>query len=416
MRGLYTIGIHIASAVLHLVALFNSKIRLGVEGRKRTFKTLENTIFNNNETIWMHCASLGEYEQGLPVLQKLKVKYPKFKIVVSFFSPSGYEIKKNTPLADAVVYLPLDTKRNAKRFLDAVNPKLSIFIKYEIWPNLLLEIKKRNLKAILVSANFRRNQSFFKWYGSLFRESLFAFDHIFTQNKISKSLVEAIGYTSLTISGDTRFDRVSQQLLTDNTIDFIESFKDDKITVIFGSSWAEDDTLFIPFINTYASPKVKFIIAPHKIHPDYTRRLKKQLHRKTFSYSEKSSITNFKDYQVLILDTIGYLSKAYSYADIAYVGGAAGNTGLHNVLEPAAFGVPIIIGKNYNKFPEAIALVNLKGILSVTNQEELGLTLEALIENVDKRQQQGAINANYVKVNKGALLNILDYISFIFEN
>lgn len=409
MKGLYSIGIYLAGFVIRLLAVFNPKLKHGLLGRKATFSILRKTISPTDKTIWMHCASLGEYEQGLPVLEELKTKYPNHKFIISFFSPSGYEVKKNVTIADAVVYLPLDTKNNAKQFLDLAHPDLILFVKYEIWPNLLLEIKKRTLKALLISATFRKNQSFFKWYGLLMKKALFAFEHIFTQDETSKILIESIGYNSVSVAGDTRFDRVFSQLKNDNTIDFIDTFKDGKTTVVFGSSWPEDDALFIPFINTYTSSEVKFIIAPHNINSNYTTSLKKQLKVASVCFSELNK-KNPKNYRVFILDTIGYLSRAYNYADIAYVGGAAGNTGLHNILEPAVFGIPIIIGKNYAKFPEAKALIERNGVKSVTNKKELCHSITLLIENKTQQEVSGKINADYIKNNTGAVIQIIDYI------
>ena len=395
-----------SSLILKVISFFNTKIKLGVIGRRNTFDILQNKILATDKTIWMHAASLGEFEQGLPVLQELKIKYPNHKIVVSFFSPSGYEVKKNTNDADVVVYLPLDTPKNAKHFLDIVRPELILFVKYEIWPNILLEAKRRQIKSLLISATFRPNQSYFKWYGGLMRKALFSFNHIFTQNKNSKTLVENIGYDSVSVSGDTRFDRVNQQLKADNTISFIEAFIDNKTTVVYGSSWPADDALFIPFINSNKTTDTKYIIAPHNIKPSYIDTIKKSLKAKTVCFSDMKG-KNLSEFNVFILDTIGYLGRIYSYADIAYVGGAAGATGLHNILEPAVFGIPIIIGKNYQKFPEAKRLVNLNGVTSVNNQKELSLIMESLIDSKDDRSLQGKINAQYVKQNKGAVIKIL---------
>jgi 3-deoxy-D-manno-octulosonic-acid transferase len=410
LSALYSIGIYITEFAIRCLAVFNSKLKKGTDGRKTTFSKLSNAITSRDKTIWMHCASLGEYEQGLPVLQELKVAYPSHKIVVSFFSPSGYEVKKNGTLADVVVYLPLDTLANARQFLNAVHPDLVIFVKYEIWPNLLLEIKKRNITALLISATFRKNQSFFKWYGQLTKKALFAFDHIFTQDENSKILIKSIGYHNVTVSGDTRFDRVTNQLNMDNTVAFLKDFTDNKTTIVFGSSWPEDDALFIPFINNYKNSEVKFIIAPHNINKNYTARLLKQIKRNVVYFSELES-KDPKEYAVFILDTIGYLSKAYSYSDIAYVGGAAGKTGLHNVLEPAVFGIPVIIGKNYDTFPEAKQLIDLGGITAVKSSTSLHNILEELILNLDKRKMQGQLNSDFVTLNKGAVNPIINYIN-----
>ncbi|WP_299366301.1 glycosyltransferase N-terminal domain-containing protein [Winogradskyella sp.] len=407
MRQLYSIGIYIASFAIKLLAPFNSKLRLGVIGRKETFGKLEACISKNDKVFWFHCASLGEYEQGLPVFEALKEKYPDHKVVLSFFSPSGYEVRKNSKIADVVVYLPFDTKANAKRFLNIVNPDYIIFVKYEIWPNFLLEIKKRQLKAILISAVFRTSQSFFKWYGGFMKSSLFAFKTIFTQDDNSKSLLEKINYSKVTVSGDTRFDRVTNQLKTNNTISFIEDFKNGKDCIIFGSTWPEDDKLFLEYINTNDS--IKFIIAPHNIKPGYMVSLKSQLKVKTICFSEMNG-KDLSSYNVFILDTIGYLSRAYNYADIVYIGGAAGHTGLHNILEPAVFGKPIIIGKNYTKFPEAKALIELGGVVSASTSSAFESVVNYLVKDTSLRAQKGKINKNYIENNRGAVIQILQYI------
>lgn len=409
MKLLYSIGIFIANLVLKVLALFNSKLKQGVEGRKETFKKLKNAIKSTDKTFWFHCASLGEYEQGLPVFKALKQQHPDAKVVLTFFSPSGYEVRKNAVIADVVVYLPFDTKSNAKRFLDIVNPDYIVFVKYEIWPNFLFEIKKRSLNAILISAVFRKKQSFFKRQGSFMRSALFAFQHIFTQNEESKKLLESIDYTSTSVSGDTRFDRVNNQLLIDNTVSFIEDFKCGKLCAVMGSTWPEDDKLFIDYVNRNASNNLKFIIAPHNVKPSYTASLKGKIKARTIAFSEmKDSILS--DYNVFILDTIGYLSKVYNYADIAYVGGGAGKTGLHNILEPAVFGIPIIIGKNYENFPEAVSLVKSGGVKSVNSPLEFNVEMDSLVYNSKIRQNKGDICRRFIDINKGAVIQIINYI------
>jgi len=409
LRILYSIGIYLASFILKLLALFNSKLKQGVEGRAETFDILRRSIKPEDKVLWFHCASLGEYEQGLPVFEALKANHTDHKIVLTFFSPSGYEVRKNTKRADVVVYLPMDTKANAKRFLDLLQPKLIVFVKYEIWPNFLLEIKKRQLKSVLISAVFREQQSFFNWYGGYMRSALFGFNHIFTQDEASKTLLQGIDYTAVSVSGDTRFDRVYSQLQRDNSVSFIEQFKNDQLCVVFGSTWPDDDKLFIDFINSDNST-TKYVIAPHNIKPTYMVSLKKQLKVKTMCYSELSKHEDLKDYKVFILDTIGYLSKVYSYADIAYVGGGAGSTGLHNILEPSVFGIPIIIGKNYEKFPEAKTLINLGGVISVASATAFSSTLRSLIKDESLRTQQGAIAKSFIEQNTGAVDCILDVL------
>ena len=409
MNLLYNITIQLASVVLKLLSLFNNKLKLGVDGRALTCNKLDQFLNKSDKTLWFHCASLGEYEQGLPIFTELRKDYPNHKIVLSFFSPSGYEIRKNAPFADLVVYLPLDTKNNAKRFINLVNPELTVFVKYEIWPNYLNEIKSRGLRAILISAVFRKDQSFFKWYGSQTKKALFAFEHIFTQNETSKKLLESINYTNATISGDTRFDRVSNQLNTDNNLDFIKVFKDNKLCIVIGSSWPEDESLIIEFINNYVGIPIKFIIAPHNIKSKQIENIQTNLKKPAILFTQKEK-KDLSQYDVFILDTIGLLSKTYSYADIAYVGGAMGNTGLHNILEPAVFGVPIIIGKNYQKFPEAFDMIKNKGVKSVSNITELSTELNSLINDSESRLTTGNQNADFIKKNKGAVIQIMQYL------
>ena len=406
---IYHIGIHITDFALKCIAPFNEKIKAGVVGRKDTFKTLKNTLNKNDKTLWFHCASLGEYEQGLPVFKVLKNHYKNHKIILSFFSPSGYKIRKNSPIADLVVYLPIDTKKNAKQFLNIVKPELTIFVKYDIWPNFLNELKRRKGRAILISAAFRKDQSYFKSYGKELRKSLFAFEHVFTQNEASKALLKSIGYNKVTVSGDTRFDRVYSQLELDNALDFIKIFKDNKICIVAGSTWPEGEELLINYINNKAPKNIKFIIAPHNIHSSQIKNLQEKLHVKSALFSEKNKYS-LKDIQVFILDTIGILSKVYNYADIAYVGGALGNTGLHNTLEPAVFGVPIIIGKNHSKFHEAKAMIDAGGMFSISNQTDFDQILDTLITNQEKRLNSGRCNYNFIEKNRGAVIQILDYL------
>ncbi len=397
-----------ASQIVKLVALFSPKIKLFVEGRKTVFQSLESKISSSDKTIWFHAASLGEYEQGLPVMEKIKNQYPNHKIVVTFFSPSGYEVRKNNSMADACVYLPLDTKSNAQKFLKLVHPDLVFFIKYEYWPNYLNELKKLNIKTYLISGIFRENQAFFKWYGGFYRNALKTFDYFFVQNENSKKLLQSHGFNNVIISGDTRFDRVVSILERDNSLDFMEHFKNNTITIVIGSSWPKDESLLVNFINQ-TNEKVKFIIAPHNIKADQIQELQNSITKKTVLFSEKEN-TDLSNYDVLIVDTIGILTKIYSYADIAYVGGGFGNPGVHNILEPATFGIPIVVGPNYNHFAEATALVHQEGCISINTQTELNETLNNLISNEDIRHEKGHICETFVQLNKGATSRILNHI------
>ena len=411
MLFLYNLIILLASQVVKLLALFSPKMKLFVNGRKEVFSILLSKINPNDKTIWFHAASLGEYEQGLPVIEKIKEKFPNHKIVVTFFSPSGYEVRKNNTVADATVYLPLDTKSNAKKFIKTINLELVFFIKYEYWPNYLNELKKLQIKTYLISGIFRENQAFFKWYGGFYRNALKTFDYFFVQNDSSKKLIQSIGFNNVKISGDTRFDRVVSILERDNSLDFIENFKDNKTTIVIGSSWPKDENLLVNYINK-SSDEIKFIIAPHNIKSEQIQELKKSITKKTILFSDVQTgrDLSIQEKNVFIIDTIGILTKIYSYADIAYVGGGFGNPGVHNILEPATFGVPIVIGPNYSHFAEATALVHQEGCISISNQNELNNAFNLLINNEDERHEKGHICSTFVQMNKGATDIILKHI------
>ncbi len=411
MLFLYNIIVQIANFLLKIIATFSPKIKLFVEGRQPVFDILKDKIKPTDKTIWFHAASLGEYEQGLPVIEKIKEKFPSHKIVVTFFSPSGYEIRKNNLVADATVYLPMDTRKNAEKFISLVHPEMVFFIKYEYWPNYLNELRKIKTPTYLISGIFRENQMFFKWYGEFYRKALNTFTYFFVQNENSKKLLLQLGKTNVAVSGDTRFDRVATILEKDNSLDFIEAFKNDTLTIVVGSSWPKDETLLVNYINQ-TSEKVKFIIAPHNIKSEQIQELKHSITKKTvlFSEVETGRDLSLQDFDVFIIDTIGILTKIYSYADIAYVGGGFGNPGVHNILEPATFGVPIVIGSNFSHFAEATALVNLEGCVSISNKNELLDAFSNLIRNDDIRNEKGHICSTFVQMNKGATNIILKQI------
>tara|TARA_B100000949_G_scaffold34312_1_gene27897 strand:+ start:926 stop:2170 length:1245 start_codon:yes stop_codon:yes gene_type:complete len=407
MHTIYNLLIHFVSFGLRIVALFSKKMKLFVNGRRNVYETLQQKISTTDKTIWFHCASLGEFEQGVPIMEAIKNLKPDHKIVVSFFSPSGYEIKKNTPLADAVVYLPMDTPSNAKKFISAVHPSFTFFVKYEFWPNYLFELQKRTVPTLLISGVFRGDQIFFKSYGGFMKRALKSFDHFFLQEENSEELLKSIGFTNTTVSGDTRFDRVSHQIELDNTLKFAEEFKGNSLCIVCGSTWPEDEAVLLDYINS--SPEnVKFIIAPHKIEADKIEDFTKRIVKKTVLHSKIDEV-NISDYSVLIIDCIGLLSKLYSYADIAYVGGAMGKTGLHNILEPATFGVPIVIGKNFQEFPEAKRLRDLAGLFSISNAAECTEILNKLILNDSLRNKTGMIAGHFINKNTGATQKIIDY-------
>ncbi len=410
LRFVYNLLIHLSWYILKGIALFQPKMKLFVSGRKSTFKQLRSSIPSDSKCIWMHVASLGEFEQGLPILEQLRHQYPYHKLVLSFFSPSGYEVKKNTSAADVVVYLPMDTRSNASQFVDLVNPVMAIFIKYEIWPNYLHRLKQRKVPTLLVSAIFSKRQVFFKPYGGFMRNSLHSFSHFFVQDESSKTLLESIGFTNSTVSGDTRFDRVHEILKRDNHLDFMEQFKGSQPCLVAGSTWPEDEKILADYINS-SDKGIKFVLAPHKIKQDHITQLSESISKKTLCYSNMGN-QDLLDFDVLIIDTIGLLTKIYSYAQMAYVGGGFA-TGLHNTLEPAVYGIPVVIGPNYKGFKEAEDLVALKGIIPISKANELKSVLDNFIENPDVLEETGKINSTYIAQNVGATPLIMEHIDQI---
>tara|TARA_B110000285_G_scaffold232771_1_gene304704 strand:- start:393 stop:1634 length:1242 start_codon:yes stop_codon:yes gene_type:complete len=409
----YNIIIELVTFFVFLFGGFHKKVQLGQKGRKESLQILQQNLSPSDKVIWLHCASLGEYEQGLPVFEALKTHYQDHKFVLSFFSPSGYEVRKTNPITDLVVYLPLDKKSTVNSFLNITNPKLVVFVKYDLWPNYLQELKRRHITTVLISALFRPSQPYFKNYGNWFKKLLFTFDHIFTQDLESKKLLNSIGYSSTSVSGDTRFDRVGNQLKTDNKLDFIAKFKDTKTCIVAGSTWPEDDSLLIDYINT-GKENTKFIIAPHNIDSSQINSMLKKLQKPTVLYSNYKNEA-LENKSVFIIDTIGLLTKIYKYADIAYIGGGMGSSGLHNTLEAATFGVPIVIGKNYQKFPEAKAMLTKGGLLSVDSGASLQETLDALVKNPEKRKALGQTNKEYIKNNKGASELVMAEITKLYS-
>lgn len=412
MRLLYQLGIQTATILLLISKHFSSKMKLFVDGRTHSFAILKKNLIPDQKYIWVHVASLGEYEQGLPIMEAFKKEHPEYKIVLTFFSPSGYEIRKNNKIADITLYLPLDTKSNVQQFLDIVTPQMVFFIKYEFWPNYLNELKNRNIPTYLVSGIFRENQLFFKSYGGFYREALKAFDHLFVQNETSKSLLSTIGFSNVTVHGDTRFDRVAQIVERTQPLAYIEKFKNNTTTIVIGSSWIDDEEVYLPYINS--SENIKFIIAPHNIKEEEISRLISKINKQVIrfsSYDEKDLTTA----DVFIIDTIGILTQIYAYADIAYVGGAF-KTGLHNILEPATYGTPVVIGPKYEKFQEAKDLVALGSCLVVNNTEELSTTINRLIVDIDYRNKLGTKNRDFILQNKNATKVVMDFIERNIED
>jgi len=408
MRFVYTILIHLIQVLLPIVAWVSPKMKLFVLGRRQVFDTLKAKLDTQKPVVWFHAASLGEYEQGVPVMKAIQAYYSTYQLVITFFSPSGFEIKKDNAFAKATTYLPLDTPQNVRRFLDHTQPVLAIFIKYEFWPNYLRELQKRKIQTLLLSGVFNKRQIFFKPYGKWMIKTLDAFHHFFVQDASSEVLIRQLGFNQVTQSGDTRFDRVAAQLEMDNTLKFMDTFKGTSLCVVCGSTWPEGETLIAEYINKHEED-TKFVIAPHQIHEQHIQSIIKKIQKKTLRYSQREDKT-IGEYTVLVLDTIGLLSKAYSYADLAYVGGALGNTGLHNILEPATFGIPVITGPQLDRFPEAQRLQQLAGLYTLENASELGKILNKLLSDKKFRAQTGMIAGHFINSNTGATRTFMDYI------
>lgn len=399
MLLLYILGIRIYNLIISIFSLFNNKAKLFINGRKNLFQNIKNQVDSNQKHIWFHFASLGEFEQGRPVLEKLKAVYPQKKIVVTFFSPSGYEIRKNYALAD-VFYLPMDTAQNAKRFLDLINPEMAIFTKYEFWHFYFKELNTRKIPLYVISGIFRPTQAFFKWYGSFYRNILKSVTYFFVQNEESKVLLNAIGLQNAVISGDTRFDRVYENAQTARSLPEIENFIGDAPVLVCGSTWAEDEKLLAVLPEKY--PDWKFIIAPHEINESHIESIEKQFPAGSLRFSVlasrlKAATAPTSAEQILIIDNIGMLSSLYRYGKTAYIGGGFG-AGIHNTLEAAAFGLPVIFGPKYDKFQEAKDLIAIGAAQSISSADELLNAFDSFLKN----NQAANAAKKYVEDKKGA--------------
>ena len=413
----YNILLWLFRAVLQAAALFNPKAKKWVNGRKGIFKKMEQAIPPGGKIIWMHCASLGEFEQGRPVLEKIRADIANrkinYKVLLTFFSPSGYEAQKNYAGADWVFYLPVDGPRNAKRFLEIVNPSLVIFVKYEFWYYYLKKIKYRNIPLLLISAIFRKDMSFFKWYGKLQRKILSRFDHLFVQNAESKKLLDEIGLSAIcSVSGDTRFDRVIEIAGTSTSLPTIEKFIGNSKVIIAGSTWPEDEVVLQKAFTGISDPTLKLIIAPHEITMKSLKEIRK-LFPASILYSELTA-QNSTSNKVLIIDNIGMLSRLYSYGSIAYVGGGLTKLGVHNVLEAAVYYKPVLFGSYFHKYNEAIGLVQAGGGLPFYDKKRngvmLGELLEALLINEEEYANRCKAAGEFVQSNKGAVQKIAQFI------
>jgi 3-deoxy-D-manno-octulosonic-acid transferase len=406
MKVLYNLGIFIFYALAHLIALFNSKVKLWTDGQKGWQRKISEKIKPGDRTMWIHCASLGEFEQGRPVIEAIKKEIPGLKIVLTFFSPSGYEIRKNYLQADCISYLPADTPRNAAEFISLVKPEFVIFVKYEFWNNYISVLHKNRIPLYLVSGIFRPGQHFFKWYGSFFRAILEKFERIFVQDKRSLDLLSSIGIKDAVLAGDTRFDRVIQLTGSARDITHIEKFRGGEKLFLAGSSWGPDEEIIAQYINL--SPmKMKWIFAPHEIDKPHIERLEKLLKVSVVKFSEFSDSS--AEARVLIIDNIGMLSSAYKYAYIAAIGGGFGK-GIHNILEPACWGIPVMFGPGYKKFMEAVELIKEKGAMTFDSYKEFSDILDKWLTDELFYLKSAKTAGDYVKKNTGATDYILKEI------
>lgn len=400
---LYNLGIALYDLAAYILFPFSTKPRRMVKGHWVVYDILRQQREKGAKYIWFHAASLGEFEQGRPMIESIKERHPEYKILLTFFSPSGYEVRKGYDKADIVCYLPFDKPRNVRKFLDLAQPCMAFFIKYEFWKNYLDELEKRNIPTYSISSIFRRNQIFFKWYGGLYRNVLKNFDCLYVQNELSKRYLSKIGIENVKIVGDTRFDRVLDIRKLAKELPLIEKFKDDKFTIVAGSSWQPDEDLFIEYFNTHL--ETKLIIAPHVINDLHLVEIIKKLKRPYVKYS-KANMENISKADCVIIDCFGLLSSIYRYGEVAYIGGGFG-VGIHNILEAAVYGMPVVFGPKFDKFKEAKELIANKGGYTIKNYEQMSTLFDRFITDKEFLKATGNIAGNYVSSNAGATEKIL---------
>jgi len=408
MHFLYNIGIYIYYLFVLLASIFNKKAKKWIEGRNNIFAQLQQAVDPSQKIIWFHAASLGEFEQGRPVIESFRHKYPDYKILLTFFSPSGYEIRKDYEQADFVFYLPIDLKKNARKFIQIVNPNIVVFIKYEFWFNYINELHKNNIPIFIISAIFRKEQHFFKWYGAWFRSMLGKITYLFVQNQESLDLLQSIQLKNVIIGGDTRFDRVYTISKQTKAFPLIQKFTGKQNVLLAGSTWPPDENI----INQLGrgNSKIKIIIAPHEVHEERIRSILKLFDTKNtirYSVADEKSIESA---EVLVIDQIGILSGLYQYCKVAYIGGGFGY-GIHNILEAVTFGKPVIFGPNFQKFKEAIDLINLGGAFSVSNETNLSLVYSNLVDSNQYYNDVSLICKAFIEENRGATDTILKKLS-----
>ncbi len=405
---MYSFVICIYLMVVKLVSLFNAKARLMVRGHAQVFRMLRERIKPGERYLWFHAASLGEFEQGRPLMERIRREYPEYKILLTFFSPSGYEVRKNYAGADIICYLPFDTPRNVRRFLELAHPCMAFFIKYEFWQNYLKGLQRRDIPVYSVSSIFRRNQVFFRWYGGKYYKVLTRFTHLFVQNEVSKDLLATLGIHNVTVVGDTRFDRVIEIFRQTKQLPLVEAFKGQcRRVMVAGSSWQPDEDIFIPYFN--AHPEMKLIIAPHVIGEDHLKEITGKLKRPYVRYTQTTEEEAAKA-DCLIVDCFGLLSSIYRYGEVAYVGGGFG-VGIHNVLEAAVYGVPVLFGPNNHRFQEARQLLDAGGGIEVTDEASFRTEMDKLLTDETYLSDCGHRAGTYVHGHAGASDKILGSIA-----
>ena len=406
MKLLYNICVAVYILLIRLVAPFNRKARLWCEGRKNLAERVRQAVGDAEHIVWIHSSSLGEFEQGRPIVDYIKEHHSDYKILLTFFSPSGFEMRKNYPNADYVFYIPADTRRGVRAFLDAVNPEVAIFVKNEFWLNMLSELHNRNIRTYIVSAIFRSNSIFFSLFGGIWRKALHSFDRLFVQDEASKLLLSKIGIESVVVAGDTRIDRVSAIAEAAERVALVEEFKGDKRLFVAGSTWGPDEDILLPLINE--NPDIKFVIAPHEMEEARIERIMREAKGGAVRYT-KLAEGDLSKSQVLILDTIGLLSRVYGSADWAYIGGGFG-VGIHSTLEAVVFGMPVAFGLKYHKFREAHELIELGVGRSVESAGELKAWFDEVKADDDYLARLSAIAKVYVEQNRGATKRVVDAI------
>ena len=412
MRLIYNIGIRLYIAIIWLVSPFNRKARLWISGRKGWYRKLKSKVDSDGRYIWVHCASLGEFEQGRPVIEAIKKKAAENKIIVTFFSPSGYEIRKNYELADIICYMPSDSRRNAERFIDLVRPEKVIFIKYEYWYNYITVLAERQIPLYIISAIFRKNQYFFKWYGGFFRSLLNKITGFYVQDHQSADVLREAGLNNIIVAGDTRFDRVIELAEKAKDINEIRLFRGSEKLVVAGSTWKGDEKIIARYINNFPD-RIKWVIAPHEPEGANIERLEKLLKVRSLRFSRFSGQAS--DARVMIIDNIGMLSSIYRYAYITVVGGGFGR-GIHNVLEPACWGKPVLFGPNHGKFREAVELISGGGAKTFTDYDDFRRSLDSWLSDEASYNRAAGFAGEYVRKNSGATAAIMERILFSDKN